>query len=400
MLWIFIFLISERGLRLGGYDGYMQYEEEENGVNVLVVNSPDISALPPVRNLVSVLAENGHNVTILTRNKNNIYFTDTNKIRIIPLPENKYTGFLRIFNYLKRAVFIRHTVDKEMPNNDILWTTTDSTVRELKGRVLKYKHIMQLMELVEDIPEIQPFQFKNVNLKKYAQRAYKVVVPEYNRAHIQKTWWDLKETPAILPNKPVDEEIDMSKIPVEALEIINKVKQEKRKIVLYQGVFTTDRKLETYAKFFESLSDEYGFYILGRESEYRKQLCNQYPYITYLGFLPPPYHLLITKLAYISLLPYAPNKLIHHSILNALYCAPNKIYEYAKYGIPMIGNDVPGLALPFDKYGIGSIYHGGGAEEMRTIIEEIEANYKEMSDNCRKFYADTDLYKIVENIIS
>lgn len=370
-------------------------------MNVLVVNSLDISTFPPVRNLVLILAKNGHNVTVLTRNKNNIYFRDTNKIRIIPLPENKYIGVLRILNYLKRVAFIRHTVDKEMPNNDILWTTTDSTVRELKGRVLRYKHIMQLMELVEDIPEIQPFQFKNVNLKKYAQRAYKVVVPEYNRAHIQKTWWDLKETPVILPNKPIDEEIDMSKIPDEVLEIINKVKQEKRKIILYQGFFGIDRNFELFAEAFKDLSNKIVFCLLGPDNDYRKKLCNRYPNIVYLGYLLPPYHLLITQYAYIALLTYLPGRTYGNvSVLNALYCAPNKMYEYAKYGIPMIGNDVPGLALPFDKYGIGSIYHGGGVEEMRTIIEEIEANYKKMSDNCRKFYADTDLYKIVENIIS
>ena len=372
---------------------------KENIVNVLVVNSPDIGTLPPVRNLVSVLAENGHNVTVLTRNKNNIYFSDAKRIKIIPLPQNKYFGFLRIFDYLKRVHFIRRMVNQEMQNNDILWTTTDTTVRELKRDVLKYKHVMQLMELIQDIPEIYPFRFTNVNLKKYAQRAYKVVVPEYNRAHIQKTWWNLKETPTVLPNKPIDEDININKIPAEALQIIRRVEQEERKIILYQGVFSADRNFETYAKVFETLSDEYAFYLLGQDSEYRKQLCNQYPYITYLGFLPPPYHLLITKLAYISLLPYAPGKFAHYSILNALYCAPNKIYEYAKYGIPMIGNDVPGLELPFKQFNIGRIYHDKGIDEMKTILEDIDNNYEALKNNCLKFYNSVDLNKIVSEIL-
>ena len=368
-------------------------------MNVLVVNSPDIGTLPPVRNLVSVLAENGHNVTVLTRNKNNIYFSDAKRIKIIPLPQNKYFGFLRIFDYLKRVHFIRRMVNQEMQNNDILWTTTDTTVRELKRDVLKYKHVMQLMELIQDIPEIYPFRFTNVNLKKYAQRAYKVVVPEYNRAHIQKTWWNLKETPTVLPNKPIDEDININKIPAGALQIIRRVEQEERKIILYQGVFSADRNFETYAKVFETLSDEYAFYLLGQDSEYRKQLCNQYPYITYLGFLPPPYHLLITKLAYISLLPYAPGKFAHYSILNALYCAPNKIYEYAKYGIPMIGNDVPGLELPFKQFNIGRIYHDKGIDEMKTILEDIDNNYEALKNNCLKFYNSVDLNKIVSEIL-
>ncbi len=370
-------------------------------MNVLVVHSPDIAAFPPVRTLVSVLAENGHHVTVLTRNRENIYFPDPSRIRIIPLPENKYHGLFRIFNYINRVRFLRREFDREMPKNDIVWTTTDSTVRELKGRVLKYKHIMQLMELIEDIPEVPPFQFKNVNLKKYARQAYKVVVPEYNRAHIQKTWWDLKETPKVLPNKPVEERIDRSKIPPEATEIMDKLKGEKRKIILYQGVFGVDRNFELFAEAFKGVSDKYVFCLLGPDNDYRKQLCARYPFIQYLGYLPPPYHLIITSYAYATLLTYLPSRNCgHQSVLNALYCAPNKIYEYAKYGIPMIGNDVPGLQLPFDKYGIGFIYHGKGTREMRAILDKIEADYQKIGENCRQFYNDTDLYQIVEDILS
>ncbi len=381
-------------------------------MNILVVHVGDIGTCPPVRNIVAILAELGHHVTVLTRNRYNIQFNNSDRIKIIPLPLNKYHGIFRVFNYLTRLPVLRRIFDKEMQNNDILWTTSDETIRELRGRVLKQKHIMQLMELAEDIPRIvtppleichksiPSYGFIGINLKKYAQRAYKVVVPEYNRAHILKTWWELKNTPEILPNKPVEDNIDEVNIPDEALEIINELKKETRKIIFYQGVFSWDRNFEKYAEAFKALSNQYCFCLLGRDNDYRSKLCNKFPEIKYLGFLPPPYHLLITPYAHIGLLPYAPGKGGHLSVLNALYCAPNKIYEYAKYGIPMIGNDVPGLALPFDKYGIGSIYHGGGVEEMRIIIEEIEANYKKMSDNCRKFYADTDLYKIVENIIS
>lgn len=73
-----------------------------------------------------------------------------------------------------------------MENCDLLWTTTDSTVRDLGKLVFKYKHVMQMMELIEDIPLIPGLPYIQSNLKQYAKKAYKVVVPEYNRAHIQK----------------------------------------------------------------------------------------------------------------------------------------------------------------------------------------------------------------------
>lgn len=369
-------------------------------MNILVVHSLDINDFPPVRNLVEVLAENGNKVTLLTRNRNgNLLLDYSRNIRIIKLPEKAH-GLLRIFNYIARIKFMRATVDREMKSNDILWTTTDLSIRELKGHVLKYKHIMQLMELVEDTPEIFPFDFMKVGLKKYAQKAYKVVVPEYNRACIQKAWWELKQTPTILPNKPKDDVLEEKNAPPEALKIIEEVKKEKRRIILYQGWFGIDRNFEMFAEALAPLKDKYCFYLMGKDNDYLQKLCSQYPEIKYIGFLPPPYHLLITPYAYAALLTYVPAKSLHYSVLNPLYCAPNKIYEYAKYGVPMIGNDVPGLVLPFDKYGIGKIYQGGGAEEMRTILEGIETDYQRMSENCRKFYDDTDLYRIVEDIIS
>lgn len=371
-------------------------------MNILVVHCVDIAKYPPVRNLVTVLAQLGHNVTVLTRNRNHIYFANTGKIKIIPLPENKYNyGLLRVFNYTRRVSFLRRMVDKEMEHNDILWTTTDSTVRELKGRVLRYKHILQLMELIEETRELSPFQFIKINMPKYARHAYRVVVPEYNRAHIQKTWWNLNRLPTILPNKPVDD-VYNENIPKNVLNIINDIKREKRKIILYMGVFGKDRYLEMFFNALNPLSNHYCCCLLGEDNDYRKELCAQYSNIKYLGYVLPPFHLVIASFAHIALLSYVParGKCDNQSDLNALYCAPNKIYEYAKYGVPMIGNDVPGLALPFDKYNIGKIYHGGGVEEMRTIIEKIEANYQNMSENCRKFYNDTNLHQIVEDILS
>ena len=71
-----------------------------------------------------------------------------------------------------------------MKNHDILWTTTDRTARDLGPVLFKYKHVMQLMELIYDIPYFPRQKIIQSNIKKYAKKAYKVVVPEYNRAQI------------------------------------------------------------------------------------------------------------------------------------------------------------------------------------------------------------------------
>ena len=288
-------------------------------------------------------------------------------------------------------------------------TTCDTAVRDVGRIALRYKYIIHLMELIEDIPcwpiEVIPFvprwmyKVMPLHMKRYAQNAYKVVVAEYNRAHIQKAWWSLKELPEIWPNKPIDDQIEIKEIPADIQIILDKLKREKRKIILYQGVFLPDRDLEPFVQAVENQQDQYCLYLMGRDTPYRKYLCDKYAFIQYIPFIRPPFHLLITQYAYIGLLPYKFAKYMHLSVLNALYCAPNKIYEYAKYGVPMLGTDVPGLYTPFAKYGIGYCCENNTPQAVIQGIKRIEAHYDVLSANCKKFYDSVDLDSIVEKIL-
>ena len=366
-------------------------------MRILVVHSCQINAFPPVRNLIEILLRNNHNITVITRDDSGVYLKENPNLKYIVLPEGATGKITAGLAYIKKLKILRETVEKEMENCDLLWTTTDSTVRDLGKLVFKYKHVMQMMELIEDIPLIPGLPYIQSNLKQYAKKAYKVVVPEYNRAHIQKTWWDLEKVPSVLPNKMTMPEIDA--VPEDIQKIILEIKNEKRKILLYQGVFLSDRDLDLYAQTAEKLKDEYCLYIMGRDMPYRRELCDKYPHIKYIPFIKPPFHLLVTQLAYVGLLPYKAAKSQHYSILNALYCEPNKIYEYAACGLPMIGSDVPGLTYPFSVNDIGYICKEKKVEEVIKIIRLIENRYDELVSNCLKFYDKTDMDNIVEEIL-
>ena len=86
--------------------------------------------------------------------------------------------------------------------------------------------------------------------------------------------------------------------------------------------------------------------LAGRESDYLKELLIKYPDVKYLGFTVPPKHLSIVKLADIGILTYVADS----GSINPVFCAPNKIWEYAKYGIPMLCNDIPGLKYTVEYY--------------------------------------------------
>ena len=294
---------------------------------------------------------------------------------------------------------MRDTVKEEMKKHDILWTATDATVRDLGDLVLNYCHVMQLMELIQDIPRFPGINFVGLNIKKYAQKAYKVVVPEYNRAHIQKTWWSLKELPSVLPNKMTVPTLDKRNLSEDIERIIKNAKSEKRKIILYQGVFYEDRDIEPFVEAASYLKDDYVLYLMGAETDYKRKLCEMGEGVINIPFIKPPYHLLVTECAFIGLLPYKASNYLHYDVINALYCAPNKIYEYSAYGIPMIGTDVPGLHGPFSEYKIGYTCQPYTSEKIIENINVIAENYKQISDNCKNFYNSTDMDSIVNGII-
>ena len=93
---------------------------------------------------------------------------------------------------------------KDTMDGDIVWTVNPSVVRTLGKELLEYsdRHVMQLMELTDTYPMFRGAKILKFNIKHYAQKAWKIVVPEENRAYIQKVGWNLEKLPYVLPNKP------------------------------------------------------------------------------------------------------------------------------------------------------------------------------------------------------
>ena len=376
-----------------------------NKMTITIVETNSITFCPPDINLIENLLNNNHNVNLIS-NEINLLKNDILKhqnfkgFELDSLPRNG--GVInRILSRIKQAKKCRELVRKSMKNSDILWTTSEQSVRDLGDLVLEYKHVFQLMELTYkgDYCLNRLFTF---DLSKIAQHAWKVVVPEINRAYIMKTWFDLKKTPYLLPNKPYS--LNIGEITGDMLHGLEKMKNEKRKIVLYLGGIWPDRDLEPVAKALSRMNDEYILYIIGKaygknSQQKLKELMGEYP-IEYLGSFTPPKHLHFVKYAHIGLLAYRPEKNRDLGVeLNALYCAPNKIYEYAAYGVPMIGSDVLGLRYAFEKFGIGAIYEDNSDLSIECAIKNIERDYKNLHERCYDFYNDCDLDAIVKRIL-
>lgn len=372
---------------------------------ITIVHWGDFIKYPPVISLIENLLQKNIKVDLISS-------TEINRVPNI-IRENEHFNYLYMPMNIRKGIiaklarlfidrsYLKKLVSKSMEDSDLLWTTTDIAVKMLGDEVLKYKHIMQLMELVQRMPLFLKSKYFDFPIAKYAKSAHKVVVPDMDRAYIQQVWWELKSTPVVLPNKPYTISQNMS-FSEKTLIAIEKIKAERRKILLYTGIITAERNIEDFANAIKG-RDDYCLYIVGEVKELKEKfekLFQENEQVVYLGYHNAPSHLEFIKYAHIGLTPYRPVKSsIHYPEINALYCAPNKIYEYSAFGVPMIGTNVLGLLRPFEQYGIGKCAKDMTTSEISKCIEYIDSHYDEMSQNCLDFFAKDDLDKIVKEII-
>lgn len=371
-------------------------------MKLIIVLLTHIDNLPPARNLLLSLSKLDVKVELITMYSKALpaEIKKAGNIRIHDVQKSIANGKIEaLFNRFNRRKKVHSLIQNLAEKNDVIWTVTDYDAMEVGSMLNNYRHVVQLMELIHDIPIFDELPMIKAGIRKYALTADMVIVPEVNRAHIQQAYWKLKQTPKVLPNKPTvkKQEYNLPEISKDADSVLNQIGN--KKIVLYQGVFGYERVLDQFIEAVELLGDDYCMLLMGRDDDELKKLLQKYPKTYFVPFIPAPNHLAITQRAHIGVLSYVnTNNIRHYDPLNALFCAPNKIYEYACFGVPMIGNVIPGLEVPFSVYGIGETSELT-AEAIARKIKKIESNYDEMSNNCVKFYESIDMDELVANIV-
>lgn len=375
---------------------------------VVMVHYGNVPLCPPVINACECLVNNEIKVHLVGGDikslpavllENSLFlYSDLGDFRTTSSYLNKFKKRKKIYKDMRNAF------SSNMRKGDILWTTNEAAVMYLNKLIVPFQdhHVLQLMELINYCSFSYKVPIVKFPIDEYARKAWKTVVPEINRAYIQKIQWRQEKTPYILPNKSYYLEPGPVTPNVEAA--LNILQKEKRKIIFYMGIFSPDRDMDSCIKAVDALSDEYCLVAIGRISDVMREkaeyIINNTPNFKYLGFFNPPNHLHFLKYAHIGLTPYRPSCDIKYaSQLNSLYCAPNKIFEYAGYGIPMVGTDVLGLKIPFEKYDIGICCNDLSVKSIIDAVESIEKNYESMCQNCYKFYNSVNLDQIIKDII-
>ena len=302
----------------------------------------------------------------------------------------KFSGALdKLSNYIS----FRKSLTKELKyrdlSNTLLWFGNAETLLSMKGsyNLKKGRYAITFLELLDDHP------FRMFLLKKLAQKAKFTISCEVTRAYIMKYWWKLDTLPYVMPNKPY-EIVPQGEKPSDpdAKAVLDKL--EGKKIILYQGLIDDSESLNNIVTAVDKLDGEYVLLLMGMDRDHifdklqsrsNKVYCSKY--------ITAPNHLQVTSRAFAGVVFYNGDK-----VLNNAFCAPNKIYEYGAYGVPMIANTIPGLQNTVGTCG-AAVCSDLSVESVTTSINYINDHYSEMSKASHDFYEATDMESIMKTII-
>jgi hypothetical protein len=204
---------------------------------------------------------------------------------------------------------------------------------------------------------------------KNCRKADFTIVPEENRLWITYFIGKLRKSPLLLPNIPFLPFIEFNKIPKE----LQTLKEEGRRIVLYQGLIDFQKRcLNELLVAMSFLPETIVLVIMPMPSTDKsiiQQLRNRIAELN-LGakaFIiksqPPPYHLNYIKYADLGIGLYRP------ITLNQIYAAPNRLFEFTKFAIPIVLPDFPAFKS------LSSLYRDGiitvNPESSKEISEAI-----------------------------
>lgn len=353
---------------------------------------------PPVISVVQYLTQLGCHLHVITAGINqhyqNVFKEKGITYSVIPFQITSHVISNAIKGFLWGCKARREINKLAKGKNLVLWIEGNYTFDSLSSNFInKYPHILQNQELFHN-PMSLKGKYTMHTLSKIMPTALVNIAPEYNRACIYKSIFHLNELPTILPNKP---SFILSDKELELLATKYKKYREMiggRKVILYQGILSAERNLENFVRATSELDNaKYVTLLLGRKTPFVDKYKTINSNLIHINYIPAPDYLFFTSIAYIGIVTYKSDS------LNTMYCAPNKLFEYGAYGIPMLGNNIAGLKYTIEYYGCGLLCNDNSVIDIKNAINKIIENYTSYSEKSKEYYHSTNNREIVKEVI-
>ena len=379
----------------------------ENMSKIILVETDNIERYPPEISVLNALVNISTYEVVVCSMCPSAYiirFCEEKSIKLINaggivLRGKPYHGLQlvkKFCDYSNNRKKIWRAIEFIYTDGDILWLNTFDTLKLLGEKLLSYKYIVHLFELIHETRYFYKFPYPKYDFVKYLRSAYKVIECEYNRACITQAWFSLAHKPVVIPNKLYLGKTVNNTFTVDAGISEQMEALKEKKIILYQGILGPERPIGIFADAVSELGDDFVMLVMSGSKMDRK-----YDNLYEIGFINPPNHLYVTQRAYIGILNYqaSASGFSGNDCLNSIYCAPNKIYEYSRFGLPMIGNDIPGLKYTVEQSGSGICVEKMTKKKIKDAIIKIDAEYDSYKKHSFEFYNSVDIKGIIENEI-
>jgi glycosyltransferase involved in cell wall biosynthesis len=186
-------------------------------------------------------------------------------------------------------------------------------------------------------------------------RADLVVAANPERAERMSTHYRLPNTPTHMRNIPPTPHVGDE----ERAEALRNFPVMERRlatetILIYQGDISLSRGIARFVVALDHLPDTYRMVVVGTGPDTGKlaQLAAKHTAtgrFAALGRVPNGTLAALTSLADIGIVTYP------YAGLNNVYCAPNKVFEYAQAGLPIVSSDQPPLQTLLAEYPFGTL---------------------------------------------
>ncbi|MBR8704743.1 hypothetical protein [Bacteroides pyogenes] len=361
-------------------------------MKVTYIVKSELNFYPPCVTQIRLLKEFGVDVDVIfgscSNNVLQIFKHEGIPFKQIGDTRGVFKGRLdKLNNWLSFRRNLLKELKKRNNNDTLLWFGNAETLLPMKWALLHYKYAVTFLELLDNK------KFRMFLLKDMAKKAEFVVSCEETRSYIMKAWWKLTSLPYTMPNKPYDDPNVLKELTDEkAISLLHQIGN--KKIIIYQGIVKELGILTQFAKAVNEVPDDFILLIMGPDPENLvpklKEITSK---VLYSEYIASPNHLQVTGRARIGIVYYNGD-----SNLNRAYCAPNKIYEYSAFGIPMIANNIPGLKNTVGLCGAAKCIDLI-SQNIVNSIEYIDRNYDELSRKSRLFYESTNIKEIMRQII-
>lgn len=360
-------------------------------MKILIATKQNYNERPPILSLKSALNDLGYQVDLLALNvksSSNIgetfYSVGTTK----PLE-----GLIWYFKFAYR--FYRLLASQ---NYDILIIHGGDFIHRfgwLLSKNNRAKMYVQLNELYDKHPAIL------YSIRKYKKNFDKVIVPEIHRAFILKSLLGLNKLPDILMNKPYPD-LPESLSTVEALQKVTSFNYDMlqkavglgKTLLLYQGILNQERDVSKIAQL-SSDNPDVIFLIMGRgDVDYLKNNILTLRNVIYLGYAPPPLHLIVARYCDAGIIIYDDKS------LNKVFSAPNKIWEYAAQGIPVLYSKSLSISFLVRGYRFASECDFSDPEHFRERLSYFRDNKELLREDAFLFYRNYDYLSELKNILT